>query len=100
MINTWLYTVQGPGRARVDPFLLALGPGPQGRANLCWPWPSGSGQSLLALAPGRLGPGPVGLGQGWVRADPDPSNVFKIKYINIIKLYNYLYTKKYTYKLI
>ena len=46
---TGIYTVQGPGRAGSRPFLLAL-----------------------TLAPGRLDPGPGGLGQGWVRADPGP----------------------------
>jgi hypothetical protein len=57
-MNDITYTVQGPGRARADQFLLALGPG------------------------------------------PDPSNVFTIKYKNVVKLYNYLYIKRYTYNLI
>ena len=49
--------------ATISPTVLQVhrpraGPG-QGRPIFAgpWPWPSGSGQSLLALAPGRLGPG-------------------------------------------
>ena len=48
------YTVQGPGRARANPFFLALDPGPQGRATLSWP---------------------VGSGQGRARAGPDPMKI-------------------------
>ena len=49
----------GPGRIEA----IFAGPDPdlQGRATLS-----------LALAPGRLDPGPVGSGQGRVRVDPDP----------------------------
>ena len=39
------YTVHGSGRARADPILLALDPGPPG-----------SGQPQLAMARGQLGP--------------------------------------------
>ena len=49
----------GPGR--VEAIFAGPDPDPQGRATLS-----------LALAPGRLDPGPVGSGQGRVRADPDP----------------------------
>jgi hypothetical protein len=55
------YTVQGPGRARANPFFLALDPGPQGRATLSWPLPG------VRLAPGQSGRVRVGPGSALTR---------------------------------
>ena len=64
-----------PGR--VEAIFAGPDPDPQGRATLS-----------LALAPGRLDPGPVKSGQGQVRADPDPL-IFSSEQIFFFKCCNF-----------